>query len=480
MVRVRFAPSPTGYLHIGNARTALFNWLFAKKYDGAFILRIEDTDVARTKESYIQQIMSDLRWLRIDWDEGPDKGGPYGPYRQSDRLKHYIKFAEKLLSEGKVYHCYCSEAQLEARRKEALKRGETPGYDNRCRELSKREVSAYIRQGIKPCLRLKVPARTIVVDDLIRGKVSFDLGLMGDFVIMKSNQSPAFNFAVCVDDYLMKISHIIRGEDHLSNTPRHLLIFDALGVSSPKFAHMSLTLGPDGNRLSKRHGATSIAECRSLGYLPEAIVNYLALLGFSPGGESEILSIDELIQAFEIERMTRSKDLFDQKKLDWIGGAYIRSTDLDRLTNLAIGYLKRDGRVSDPITQGKFEWLRQMVEAVKDHLTHLSEISDYADTFFEEYPPITKDAEWVLKASEAKTILKNLRQTLSQIDEVRKDNFKDVIKEVGQLSGAKGKDLYLPIRAALTGKLHGPELKLILPILGKERSLTRIDRILKG
>lgn len=479
MVRVRFAPSPTGYLHIGNARTALFNWLFAKKHNGAFILRIEDTDVARSKASYIEQIMQDLRWLGIDWDEGPDKGGPYGPYRQSERLRHYVELAEKLLADGKAYRCYCSEAQLEARRKEAVKSGQTPKYDNRCRNLTRAQESEFIAQGLKSCLRLKVPATTISIDDLIRGKVTFDLGLMGDFVIMKSNETPSFNFAVVVDDVMMKISHVIRGEDHLSNTPRHLLLFDALGFPPPKYAHMSMTLGPDRSRLSKRHGATSIAEHRRLGYLPEALVNYLALLGWSPESGKEILSRDELIKEYELERMTRSSDIFDQKKLDWMGATYIRNADLDRLTELAIEYLKGDDRISDPITPEMLEWLKQIVEAVKDHLTHLSQITDHVDIFFEETPTISSEAEGVLEGDQAKPILKALEEALMRTDRVDKDNFKEVIGKVGQKSEAKGKDLYLPIRAALTGRLHGPELRLILPILGKDRSLARIGRVLR-
>ncbi len=479
MVRVRFAPSPTGYLHIGNARTALFNWLFAKKHNGAFILRIEDTDVVRTKESYIEQIMEDLRWLGMDWDEGPDEGGPYGPYRQSERLNHYVKFAEKLLADGKAYRCYCSEAQLEARRKEAMKKGQTPRYDNRCRNLTSAKEAEFIAQGAKPCLRLKVPATTISVDDLIRGKVTFDLGLMGDFVIMKSDRTPAFNFAVVVDDVLMKISHVIRGEDHLPNTPRHLLLFEALGFPPPKYVHMSITLGSDGNRLSKRRGATSITEYRRLGYLPEALVNYLALLGWSPESGKEILSRDELIKEYEIERMTKSSDIFDQKKLDWMGATYIRSADLDRLTKLAIDYLKKDGRVSDPITQEKFEWLKQIVEVVRDHLSHLSQITDLVDIFFEEAPTIASDAEEVLKGDRARSILKVLEEALMKIDRLDKDSFKEIIGQVGQKSKAKGKDLYLPIRAALTGRLHGPELRLALPILGKDRSLARINRVLR-
>jgi len=314
-MRLRFAPSPTGYLHIGNARTALFNYLLAKKHQGRFILRIEDTDIARSKKEFEAGIIEDLRWLGLNWDEGPDKGGNFGPYRQSERLKTYQEFAEKLLKENKAYHCYCTKEELDQRNKELLARKESPRYDNRCRNLSDEQKKKYLEEGRKPVIRFKIPEKTIEVNDLIRGKVSFDTKLMGDFIIMKSDGKPAFNFAVVVDDILMRITTVIRGEDHLSNTPRHIMLFEALNSKIPEFAHMAMTMGPDGSRLSKRHGATSIREYRKLGMLPEALFNYLALLGWGSKKDQEIFTKEELIKEFSLERCKEGAAIFGPEKL---------------------------------------------------------------------------------------------------------------------------------------------------------------------
>ncbi|MEA3328688.1 MAG: glutamate--tRNA ligase [Candidatus Omnitrophota bacterium] len=477
MVRVRFAPSPTGYLHIGNARTALFNWLFARKHKkGAFILRIEDTDITRSKERYIQQIISDLRWLKLDWDEGPDIGGKFGPYKQSDRLKFYRKFAESLIRKGKAYWCYCSEESLSGRRKEALKHGRPPRYDNRCRNLRPEQIADFKAKSIKPCLRFRVPDQILVFDDLIRGRVSFDLSLLGDFVILKSDLKPAFNFAVTLDDILMKITHVIRGEDHLSNTPSHLLLFDALGSNAPKFGHISMTLGPGGGRLSKREQAVSISEYRRLGYLPEAVVNYLALLGWAPSEDRQILSRQELIKEFDISGMTKAGAIFDQKKLDWLGGVYIRKIELDRLTSLGMAYLKDSGLLEGSISEKKYDWLKEIVKAVRDHLSHISEIVDYAGIFFKEGIEIKKDEADLITNARSREVLAGAIDVLRKMNGLTKDNFKSFVKMLGQKSNAGGKDLYLPLRIAITGKPHGPELNLVLPVLGREKCIKRIKK----
>lgn len=479
MVRVRFAPSPTGYLHIGNARTALFNWLFAHKHKGSFILRVEDTDIARSKKTYTQQLMSDLRWLKMNWDEGPDIGGGFGPYKQSNRLKIYRRAAESLLRKGKVYRCYCSEEELEARRKEALRQGRPPRYDNRCRNLTSRQIADFESRGIKECLRFKVPDRTIIFNDLVKGEVSFDLGLIGDFVIMKSDMQPAFNFAVTVDDWLMKITHVIRGEDHISNTPRHLLLFDGLGAKAPAFAHMPMTLASGGTRLSKRAGAMSIAEYRHLGYLPEALINYLVLLGWSPKNDREIFSRDELIKEFDLSGITKANAVFDEKKLRWFGGQYIRKADLDRLTNLAIGYLKREDFIKGAISEEKYEWIKKITAAVRDHLSCVSEIADYVDIFFKERIEIADNEKGFIEDQQGQEVLKAAIEVLGELDELTSSNFNRFIRTLQDKTGVKGKSLYLPIRIAITGKAHGPELNLVLPILEKRTCLERIKRAIK-
>jgi len=477
-VRVRFAPSPTGYLHIGNTRTALFNWLFARKHNGAFLLRIEDTDIQRSQELFVEQIMTDLRWLKLEWDEGPDIGGEYGPYRQTDRIAVYQEHVKKLLDPGKAYYCYCQEEELEQRRKDALAQGETPKYDNRCRALTKEEIAGYQKRGIRPAIRFKVEPQIIKVQDLIRGEVSFDMGLMGDFVIMKNDGIPAFNFAVTVDDCLMKISHIIRGEDHLSNTPRHILLFRALGFDLPEFAHMSMTLGPEGTRLSKRNLAASVSEYRRLGYLPEALINYIVLLGWSPKDAREIFSPEELVKRFELKSLTKSSSIFDQEKLNWLSGHYIRKAPLERITNLALSYLKEANLISGRLTEKRYDWLKMVVEASREHLSSVSEITKYVDIFFKKEIEIeNKEAKEMLRNEQSKQVLSAASKILKNMSRFEEGNFKDFIKQVQKQSGAKGKDLYLPLRLALTGKMEGLELLKVMPILGKKRCLEAFGRL---
>ncbi|MBL7068404.1 MAG: glutamate--tRNA ligase [Candidatus Omnitrophica bacterium] len=482
MVRVRFAPSPTGYLHIGNARTALFNWLFARANRGSFILRIEDTDIERSKENYVGSIMSDLRWLELDWDEGPDKGGPFAPYRQSERLRVYEKFAEKLLKEEKAYYCYCSDEELKMRRSAALKAGQTPKYDNRCRDLQEEEIEEFKKKKKKPALRFKVPDKRVIIDDIVRGRVEFDTSLIGDFVIMKSTETPSFNFAVVCDDITMEISHIIRGEDHLSNAPKHALLFEALGFKAPQFAHMSLTTAPGGDRLSKRTGATSIAYYRETGYLPEAMVNYLTLLGWSPGDDREILSREEIIKEFKLERLSRSSEALDPNKLDWLSGIYIRKTGLDRLTRLCIPYLKKAKFIKkDAPEADEFDKLREMVAAVRDHLSNISQIKDHVDVFFKDKFAIKdKEAQDILKSAASKNVLKAFLERVEGSNAIDEDLFNNLVKDIQTKTGVKGRLLYQPIRIAITGRIHGPELKLIIPIIGKESCVRRVKRALNS
>ncbi|MDO8137697.1 MAG: glutamate--tRNA ligase, partial [Candidatus Brocadiales bacterium] len=334
MTRVRFAPSPTGLLHIGNARTALFNWLFARHSGGSFILRIEDTDIARSDPRYTQQIIEDLRWLGLDWQEGPDIGGAYGPYLQSQRLGLYQESSKRLLDSGKAYPCYCTPGELESRRQASRAKGKPPRYDNRCRNLSEKEKRAFDAEGRRPSLRFMIPDKRIVLEDIIRGKCEFNMALFGDFVLMKADGTPSFHLAVAVDDSLMKITHVIRGEDHLTNTPLHLLLFETLGYEPPHFAHLPLIAGEEG-LLSKRQGAFSIKDYRERGYLPEALVNYMLLLGWSTREKREKFSQEEAIERFELNHVSRSPSTFDEKKLDWLAGQYLRQADIEWLTELA-------------------------------------------------------------------------------------------------------------------------------------------------
>jgi len=340
-MRVRFAPSPTGQLHVGNARTALFNWLLARGRGGTFILRIEDTDVERSTRESEAAILEDLRWLGLDWDEGPDTGGPRGPYRQSERLHLYQRYASELLASDRAYHCFCTAAQLEVGRQEALASGRPALYACTCRRLSREQAQARIGAGEHPAVRFRVPAeRDVVFTDVVRGDVRFHTDVISDPIIVRADGHPAYNFAVVVDDALMDVTHVIRGEDHISNTPRQILLYEALGFTPPTFAHLALVMGPDHSPLSKRHGATSVAEFRSKGYLPEALVNYLALIGWSPrahgGDDEELMPAPELARRFALEDVGHSAGVFDEEKLAWVNRHYLKIADLMRLAELSV------------------------------------------------------------------------------------------------------------------------------------------------
>ena len=477
MTRVRFAPSPTGYLHVGGARTALFNWLFARHRGGTFILRFEDTDRARSADKYEKAIIEDLRYLGFNWDEGIGVGGKFRPYRQSERLPLYKEYAKRLLKEKKAYYCYCTEEELGKRRKEALEKGQTPRYDGRCRNLTEEQKKEYEGEGRKPAIRFRVPKRKVVVSDLVREEVTFGADALGDFIILRSDGVATFNFANIIDDMTMEITHVIRGEDHLSNTPRQILLYQALGAELPKFAHISMILGPDRARLSKRHGATAIAEYRKKGYLPEALVNYLALLGWYPPDGKEIKSIKELIKGFSLDDVSKSSAIFDNQKLAWMNGSYIRSTSLEKITDLAIPYLKEAGYLKGKIIPTKKKWLLKVIEATRTHLDYLAQIPEETEVFFAKEIKISKEVRKILKKESSKRVLSALRNKLKKVNEITNKNFKLLMRDLGKETGYKGKDLYLPIRIALTGKNRGPELYLILPILGKRECLKRLSKV---
>ncbi|MBE9546605.1 MAG: glutamate--tRNA ligase [Proteobacteria bacterium] len=471
--RVRFAPSPTGNLHVGNARTALFNWLFARHYGGDFVVRIEDTDRARTFEKFEKGIIEDLRWLGIVWDEGPEKDGEFGPYHQFERIDIYNRYLKELVDEDNVYPCYCTEDELEAERNALLSRKVMPRYMGKCRNLTDEERRRLESEGRSPAFRFKVPEGVVEFNDLIRGPMKFDCDVIGDFIIVRSNGIPAYNFAVVIDDHLMKITHVIRGEDHLSNTPLQLLLYKALGFEPPLFAHHSLILGKDRSKLSKRHGAVSVSDFRDRGVLPEALLNYLSLLGGSFAGTREICSVDEIIEEFSLERAGRSGAIFDEGKLEWLNKAYIRNYSTPKLTELLVPFIEDAGYNCDTIDR---KWLHSVVEAIRDNLGTFSEIGDYIDVFFDERYEVSGDAAQILKEEYAGAVVKSLHDALISEECAEDDLYRCVMDIVSSKTGFKGKKLFMPVRAAITGKTWGPELDRLFAILGKETLLKRVKQ----
>ncbi|MGI6492735.1 MAG: glutamate--tRNA ligase [Pelotomaculum sp.] len=481
-VRVRFAPSPTGPFHIGGARSALFNWLFARHYGGTFIVRIEDTDLERSTRASEENILNALNWLGMDWDEGIRTGGPHAPYRQTERLELYRQYAEALLAGGHAYRCYCTEEELAAERDELLARGEMVTYCGRCRHLTEEECAALEAQGRKPAIRFRTPEdRNVVVNDLVRGEVTFEGSGIGDFIIVKSDGIPTYNFAVVIDDHTMEISHVIRAEEHLSNTPRQIVIYEALGWQLPEFAHVSLILGQDRSKMSKRHGATAIEQYQAKGYLPEALVNFLALLGWSPGGENEILSLEQLIEQFSLERVSKSPAVFDLNKLNWLNAHYIRTASLERITGLAIPYLEKAGYISTPLTEKQYEWMTMLVSLLRDYLNCLEEITEHAAVFFVDRVNVAgEEAREIMAGEQVPAVLGELITRIAAVPELTEDVAKQLLKEVGKAVGVKGKGIFMPVRVALTGHTHGPDLNKTMVLLGREGVAVRLQQALTG
>ncbi|WP_457568202.1 glutamate--tRNA ligase [Desulfurobacterium sp.] len=471
-VRVRFAPSPTGFMHVGNARTALFNYLFARHNNGTFILRIEDTDTERHSEEAVKVIYEALKWMGLDWDEGPEKGGKYGPYRQSERRDIYNRYINVLKENGLVYECFCTREELDAMRQEQLSKGLPPRYTGKCRHLTEKEKEKFKAEGRKPVLRFKVPAgRTVTWKDLVKGTISINSEqLGGDFVIVRSNGMPVYNFVVVIDDALMKISHVIRGEDHISNTPKQILLYEALGFKIPEFAHLPMILGEDRSKLSKRHGSTSVAEFKEKGYLPEAFTNFLALLGWYPKDGKEILSMKELIERFDIKDVNSSPAIFNFEKLNWMNKEYIKNYDAKTLTKLILPYLKKAGYDTERFS---FEWLTKVVEATRDYLTLLSDAPVHMETFLKDDFQIEEEALQFMNEERLK-VVKRFAEKISAMNELNAETFKTAVKETGKELKVKGKNLFMPIRIALTGKMKGVELDILVSLLGKERVLKRL------
>ncbi len=479
-VRVRFAPSPTGYLHLGGARTALFNWLFARHHGGTFILRVEDTDRERSRPEHVQVIMETLSWLGLDWDEGPDRGGPFGPYLQSARLDWYRREAERILAAGRAYPCYCTAAELEERRREAYARGLPSRYDRRCARLTGAERKRLEAEGRRPALRFRAPegGRT-VVEDLIRGRVVFDNEkMLDDFVILKSDGWPTYNFACAVDDAAMRISHVIRAEEHLSNTPRQLLLCEALGFPAPAFAHVPMILAPDRSKLSKRHGAVAVEEFRAGGFLPEAVVNYLALLGWSPGGEREIMPLAEMVAAFSLERVGRTAAVYDVEKMTWMNAAYLRQTDPDRLVDLVLPRLREAGFDVDGggDAAGRREWVRRLVLATRERARTLADFPDLLRYFF--VPPDRYDPGGVAKhfGAEAPARLRAAAEAVRDLEPFTAEAVEAAYRGLADRLGIPAAKLIHPTRLALTGRTVGPGLFEIMELLGRRACLERLER----
>jgi glutamyl-tRNA synthetase len=470
-VRVRFAPSPTGFLHVGGARTAIFNWLFARRYQGSLVLRIEDTDVERSTRESEGSLIDDLRWLGLDWDEGADRSGPYAPYRQSERLDLYSKRADELVSAGHAFPCFCSDQVIQAKRQEATKKGLSPRYDGTCRKLGQDEIAAKREQRQPEVIRFEVPDDVVRIDDVVRGAVELATNTVGDFVLVRSNGHPTYNFAAAVDDHAMGITHVLRGEEHLPNTLRQILVYNALGADIPKFGHLPLILAEDRSKLSKRHGASSVGELRKLGFLPGAVMNYLVLLGWSHPDGVEILSIEDLKQSFSIERVNKSAAVYDKKKLAWMNGQYVRKTPLDDLFETADRFFPDyvHATYSESARRGILGLLHDSVET-------LGELAE-ASSPFRSPPAFDEEAMEVVETSVSDTVLSALKIVLeSAPDDFSEADFKSMMKDVGKKTSVKGKALFFPVRAALTGSVHGPELAGIATVKGKARLLDLIER----
>ena len=479
-LKVRFAPSPTGPFHIGGARSALCNWLVARHADGTFLVRIEDTDLKRSTKESEENIKDSLKWLGMNWDEGIDVGGPHGPYRQTERLDLYKKEVQRLLDEGKAYYCYCSAEELEKSRKAQLDAGKTPIYDEHCRHLTEEEKAKYEAEGRKPVVRLKVRKDGVFAfDDMVRGHVEFQAAGVGDFIIMKSDGIPVYNFAVVIDDAFMEVTHVIRAEEHLSNTPRQLAIYEALGYKPPKFGHISLILGEDHKKMSKRHGATSVRAYRNMGYLPEAVVNYLALLGWTPKGEQEIFTEEELIKQFSMKRVSSNDAVFDINKLNWINFQYMKKLDADQLYDLIVPFLVKAGYVDATVSEEKKDWLKKVIWFMKDHIYFAGQAADELRFFFEDMPKITdEDVLAIMKEETSGKLLKAFIEDLKALETFDQAEIKKCFNACMKAQGIKGKAAYEPTRIALTGVTQGPGMFEMMELFGREKTMDRLEAAL--
>ena len=482
-VRVRFAPSPTGFLHVGGLRTALYNYLFARRNNGQFILRIEDTDQSRQVEGAVENLIHSLRWAGIEFDEGPElpsgSRGDYGPYQQSDRVDLYHEYTQQLIENDYAYHCFCSEERLEKVRQQQMEREHRSKYDKHCRRLSKEERKSRLDAGMPNVIRMKIPedARDeITFTDKIRGEVTIPLDNLDDQVIIKSDGFPTYHLANVVDDHLMEISHVIRGEEWLPSTPKHILLYQYFGWDIPVFAHLPLLLNEDRSKLSKRQGDVAVEDYKEKGYLSEALVNFIALLGWNPGDDEEIYSMNQLIANFDLERINKSGAVFNVEKLQWMNGVYIRNTETERLVDLSLPFLKRAG-----FDTADHDKMSKIMEAVRDNLHYLAEIPDVTAVFqpkpldLKESPD--QEVRDMVRSESSQKVFRSLSEKIAQSRSITADQLRDWMKAVQSETGVKGKDLWMPVRVALTGEMHGPELPLVIEILGRDACLSRLQAL---
>lgn len=487
-VRVRFAPSPTGYLHIGGLRTALYNYLFAKKNNGKFILRIEDTDQTRFVEGAIENLINSLNWAGIAYDEGVfiENGeivekGDYGPYIQSKRLEIYKKFVDELIEKGHAYYCFCTKERLDKVREEQKISGQIPRYDGFCRNISLEEAKKRIENGEEYVVRLKLPHnRDIDFYDMVRGNITINTSDMDDQVLLKSDGYPTYHLAVVVDDHLMGITHIVRGEEWLPSTPKHVYLYEAYGWEKPTYVHLPTVLNKDRKKLSKRQGDVSVEDFRNKGYLPEALVNYLALVGWSPEDNEEIMSLEDMVEKFSFERVSKTGGIFDIDKLNWINGHYIRNSSTERIRELAIPYLIKENLIDDECAHENTQWLDCLVETLKESISTISEIPQKAKFIFSEEIEIEEKLfNEFLNNDNTKILMSAIIEEITNIDEFDLEEAKTFMKKIQQKTGIKGKNLFMPTRVALTGSEHGPELVNILYLLGKDKIIKRARKVIE-
>ncbi|MCQ9285194.1 glutamate--tRNA ligase [Priestia aryabhattai] len=479
-VRVRYAPSPTGHLHIGNARTALFNYLFARNQNGKFIIRIEDTDQKRNIEGGEESQLRYLKWLGIEWDESIDVGGEYGPYRQSERTEIYQKYTEELLEKGLAYHCYCTSEELEKEREEQQANSQMPRYSGKCRNLTAEQRAELEAEGREPSIRFRVPSNTeIKWNDIVKDEVSFESEGIGDFVIVKKDGTPTYNYAVAIDDYLMKMTHVLRGDDHISNTPKQILVYEALGWTPPVFGHMTLIVNENRRKLSKRDESIIqfIEQYKELGYLPEALFNFITMLGWSPVGEEEIFSKEQFIEIFDPARLSKSPALFDTSKLRWMNNQYMKQLDLDEVVALSVPHLVKAGKVEETRDAETEQWVRDLVALYQEQMSFGAEIVELTEMFFKKEIDYSEEAKAVLAEEQVPEVLKAFAEEIFSLEEFSADEIKAATKAVQKATGQKGKKLFMPIRVATTGETHGPELPKAISLLGKETVLARLESI---
>lgn len=488
-VRVRFAPSPTGFVHIGSLRTALYNFLYAKKMQGKYVLRVEDTDRTRLVEGALEGMLRAMDWASVNHDEGVvlEDGkvaqiGEFGPYIQSERLEIYSSYINTLLDKGDAYHCFCTKERLERVREEQKQAGLDPKYDGHCRELSLEELQDKLDRGENHVIRMKLPEnKNISFDDVVRGKVSIHTSDMDDQVLIKADGFPTYHFAVVVDDHLMNITHVIRGEEWLTSTPKHVLLYKMFGWEAPTFVHLPNILNSERKKLSKRQGDVAVEDFKNKGYLPEALVNYIALVGWSPEDNKEIFSMDELIEAFSLERVSKSGGVFDTAKLNWVNSHYIKETDTDRLIDIAAPFIIKEKLMSKEEIENSREWLKMAMDTVKDRLDYLAQFPSEIKMFFsDKVDYVEEEAKEFMKLEHMKELAEALRAKISAKDEITPDFVSSMFKEIQKENGIKGKNLFMGTRVIITGQNHGPDIPMVLTLLGKEKVLSRIDYMISN